>query len=130
MHLIRRALVLTAAVALTSTLAACNVDLTGITGSVRGNYSLRTINGYSLPYTFSQGQMLINETLTLNGDGSYTDVSLWNDGHSDSHYGSYTSGNGSIQFTDQTSGFTYQGTLNGSVLTEVINGYTQRFSRN
>ncbi len=130
MHLIRRALMLTAAAALSSTLAACNVDLTGITGSVQGNYSLRSINGYSMPYTFSQGQTLINETLTLNGDGSYTDISLWNDGHSDSHYGYYTSRSGSIDFTDQTSGFTYQGTVSGSVLTEVINGYTQRYNRN
>ena len=51
--------------ALASTLAACSLDSTGPNGSVAGNYSLRTINGQSLPYTFSGGLRLMSDDLTL-----------------------------------------------------------------
>ena len=46
--------------ALASTLAACSLDSTGPNGSVAGNYTLRTIDGQRLPYTFSGGLRLID----------------------------------------------------------------------
>ncbi|HKP15016.1 MAG TPA: hypothetical protein VJT85_03100, partial [Gemmatimonadaceae bacterium] len=61
--------------ALAGTLAACSLDSTGPNGSVSGNYTLRRINGQSLPYTFSGGLRLMSDDLTLMSDGTYQDVS-------------------------------------------------------
>lgn len=122
----RRALVLVAA---SLSLSACAVDLTGITGSVDGNYSLRTINGYSLPYSFNNGLTVSSETLTLNRDGTFVDVARYTNGQAATYYGYYTERNGSIQFTDQSSQQSYQGSLSGSVLTQYLNGFTQTYQR-
>jgi hypothetical protein len=124
-QVMRRALALVAAV----TLSACNVDISGITGSVEGSYSLRTINGYSLPYTFNTGVTVNSETLTLNRDGTFVDVARYADGRVTTYYGFYTERNGSLQFTDQSSGFTYTGSLSGGTLTQVLNGFTQTYRR-
>ena len=115
--------------ALASTLAACSLDSTGPNGSVAGNYSLRTINGQSLPYTFSGGLRLMSDDLTLMSDGTYQDVSRYDDGTSFVDEGDYTSYNGAITFYSATTGETYQGSVSGDVLTQIINNYTQVFER-
>lgn len=114
--------------ALAGTLAACSVDSTGPNGSVSGNYSLRTINGQTLPYTFSSGLQLTSEQLTLYRDGTYEDVSRYSDGSSFVDDGDYDNYNGSITFYSST-GQTYQGSLSGSRLTQFLNGYTQVYDR-
>jgi hypothetical protein len=124
-QVLRRALVLAAAV----TLSACNVDLAGLTGSVEGSYSLRTINGYSLPYSFPSGLTVSSETLTMNDDGTFVDVARYTNGQVATYYGFYTERNSVIQFTDQASGFSYQGSVSGSTLTQTVNGYTQTYRR-
>ena len=122
----RRSLMLAAAAL---SLSACNSDLlSGINGSVQGTYSLRTINGVPLPYTFSTGTTLTNETLTLSSDGSFTDYAQYNSGQSSQFYGYYTENGGSIQFTLSTGG-SFQGSVSGNTLTEVVNGFTQQYQR-
>ena len=111
-------------------LAACANDATAPSTSINGNYSLRTINGSNLPYTFSSGSQLTNEVLTLNTDGSFTDQSQYSNGQLITDTGYYTNLNGSITFNDSTAGITYQGSLSGTVLTEIVSGYTQTFQKN
>jgi hypothetical protein len=114
--------------ALAGTLAACSVDSTGPNGSVAGTYDLRTINGQSLPYTFSSGLRLTSDQLTLFRDGTYEDVSRYSDGTSFVDDGDYTNYNGSLTFYS-TSGQVYQGSVSGDILTQILNGYTQVFER-
>ena len=114
--------------ALASTLAACSTDSTGPNGSVTGTYSLRTIDGQPLPYTFSSGLRLTSDQITLMTDGTYQDVSRYSDGSSFVDEGDYTSYNGAVTFYS-TSGETYQGSISRDVLTQILNGYTQVFQR-
>ena len=114
--------------ALAGTLAACSTDSTGPNGSITGTYTLRTIDGQPLPYTFSSGLRLTSDQITLMTDGSYQDVSRYSDGTSFVDEGDYTSYNGAVTFYS-TSGDTYQGSISRDVLTQIINGYTQVFQR-
>ena len=57
----RRIALLAAVIAL----AACNNDATSPSVSLVGTYSLRTINGNPLPFTFSNGAVLVNDQLTV-----------------------------------------------------------------
>ena len=115
--------------ALAGTLAACSLDSTGPNGSVSGNYTLRRINGQSLPYTFSGGLRLMSDDLTLMSDGTYQDVSRYDDGTSFVDDGDYTNNNGALTFYSST-GETYQGSVSGNILTQVINNnFTQVFER-
>jgi len=109
-------------------LAACSSDSTGPNGSVAGTYTLRTIDGQPLPYTFSGGLRLMSDELTLMSDGTYEDVSRYSDGTSFVDEGDYTNYNGAVTFYS-TSGDTYQGSISRDVLTQVLNGYTQVFQR-
>lgn len=114
--------------ALAGSLAACSTDSTGPNGSVTGTYTLRTIDGQPLPYTFSSGLRLTSDQITLRTDGSYEDVSRYSDGTSFIDDGDYTSYNGAVTFYS-TSGDTYQGSISRDVLTQLVNGYTQVFER-
>lgn len=115
---------------LAGTLAAtaCSSDSTGPNGSVAGTYSLRRIDGQPLPYTFSSGLRLTSDEITLMTDGTYEDVSRYDDGSSFVDEGDYTSYNGAVTFYS-TSGDTYQGSISNNVLTMILNGYTQVFQR-
>lgn len=111
-------------------MTACANDATAPSTSVEGSYSLQRINGATLPYTFSNGLQLMSEQLVLNTDGTFTDIARYSNGRSSTEVGYYTSLNGSITFNDQTSGTTYQGSLSGTVLTEIVNGFTEIFQKN
>ena len=112
-------------------LAACANDSTAPSTSVEGSYTLKTINGSNLPYTFSTGSQLVSEQLVLNTDGSFTDASQYSNGQTLVDSGYWTNLNGSITFTDVTANnATYQGSLSGTVLTEIVSGYTQTFQKN
>lgn len=111
-------------------LAACANDSTAPSTSVDGSYSLKTINGSNLPYTFTTGSQLVSEQLILNTDGSFTDASKYSNGQTFVDSGYWTNLNGSITFTDVTANATYQGSLSGTVLTEIVSGYTQTFQKN
>ncbi|CAN5508165.1 hypothetical protein BH09GEM1_BH09GEM1_16230 [soil metagenome] len=111
-------------------LAACANDVTAPSTTIEGSYNLRTVNGTTLPYPFSNGLQLVNEQLLLNTDGSFTDASQYSNGQTSVDSGYWTNLNGSITFTDVTAGITYQGSLSGTVLTEIVSGFTQTFQKN
>jgi hypothetical protein len=110
-------------------LSACSLDSIGLPGSVAGTYSLRQINGASLPYTFSGGSRLISDDLTLYTDGTFLDTSRYDNGQTSTDQGFYTSSTGSLNFESSESGLQYQGSVTNNVLTEVVNGYTQVFEK-
>jgi hypothetical protein len=99
-------------------LAACNNDSTSPNGSAQGSYSLRTVNGNQLPYTFSDGSVLVSDQLTLNSNGTYIDVATFSNAGTATEQGLWSINNNLISFQDQTDNFSYQGSLSGSVLTE------------
>ena len=119
-----------ALLALAIGMAACANDATAPSTSVEGSYSLQRINGTALPYTFSNGVQLTSDQLVLNTDGTFTDVARYSNGQSTTEVGYYTSLNGSITFNDQTSGISYQGSLSGTVLTEIVSGFTETYQKN
>jgi hypothetical protein len=112
----RRLALLLAVVAL----AACNNDSTSPNGNVSGSYSLRTVNGNPLPYTFSDGSVLVNDQLSLNSNGTYTDVATFSNASTPAEQGYWSINNNLISFNDQVSGTSYTGSVSGSVLTETF----------
>lgn len=120
-----------ATLALAISLAACNdSNSVGPTASVAGMYSLRAINGSNLPVTFSDGSRLMSDVLTLNLDGTFSDVAQFDDGSVSVQQGFYTNNNGSIQFTDRDTGQTFTASLSGTILTEFVGGQTEVYQRN
>jgi len=113
----RRIALLAAIVAL----AACSNDATSPSVSLVGTYSLRTINGNPLPFTFSSGSMLVSDRLSLNADNSYVDIATFSNGSTSTEQGFWSSNNNVITFNDQTDNIQYTGSLSGSVLTEIFN---------
>lgn len=115
--------------ALAISLAGCSsLDSLNPFGSVDGTYSLALINGSRLPYTFDNGLTLISDDLTIYQDGTYTDYSRYANSASRTEQGYYTERNGSIVFQPSNGG-SYQGSVNGRVLTEIVGGYEQRFEK-
>jgi hypothetical protein len=114
----RRLALLAAVIAL----AACNNDSTSPNGQVTGTYSLRTVNGNALPYTFSDGSVLVSDRLSLNNDGTYFDVATFSNAGNATEQGLWSINNNLINFNDQTDAFSYSGSLSGSVLTETFPG--------
>ena len=101
-------------------LAACN-DATSPNGSAAGTYSLRTINGSNLPYTISDGSVLVSDQLILDSNGRYTDDANFSGGGGIHEEGSWSINNNLITFNDETDGINYTASLSGSVLTETFN---------
>ena len=121
--------------AFTLALVSCgSSDPTAPGVSLTGTYTLQTVNGSTLPYTTQNGALLVGDQLTINGDGSYFDVAQYaapNGGTvSQTESGTYANNNGAIVFYDQTDNITYQGSLSGSVLTEVVAGLTEAYRKN
>ena len=111
-------------------LAACNdSNSVGPTANVTGLYSLRSINGTSLPVTFSNGRTLMSDVLTLNADGTFSDDAQFSDGSVEVEQGFYTNNNGAIDFTDMDTGQRFSASLSGTVLTEFVSGLTEVYQR-
>jgi hypothetical protein len=111
-------------------LAACNSDSTGPSVSVSGSYTLKTVNGANLPFTFNDGSTMVADNLNLATDGSYSEVEHDLDGRIFNGFGFYTNNNGSIHFVDQTDQITFDGSLSGSVLTVISGSLTEVFQHN
>lgn len=104
-------------------LAACSDNnSTEPTGNLVGTYQLRTINGSQLPFTFSDGSTIVSDQLTLGADGTYNDVAQFSDGEVFDEQGFWNNNNGTILFDPTTGGGQYQGSVSGSVLTEIFPG--------
>ena len=110
------------------TLAACNNDSTSPNGSPVGSYSLRTINGSNLPYTFSDGSVVVSDQLSLNSNGTYIDITTFSNGTNSTEQGFWSINNNLISFSDQTDGINYTGSVSGSVLTETFNNNNTNIS--
>ena len=116
-------------------LAACN-DATSPNGSVAGTYTLRTIDGFDLPYTFSDGSVLLSDQLVLNSDGSYFDQAHFSNRQDFVEQGFWSINNNLITFNDETDAINYTASLSGSILTETFNNaggggsITEVFERN
>src|SRR3569833_3194012 len=106
--------------ALSLATACANNDAVSPNGNVSGRYDLRTLNGSPLPYAINSRISVTAEVLTLNSDGSYSDVASYSDGTTFTELGYYSVFNNAITFQDQTAGgITYQGSISGDVLTEI-----------
>jgi hypothetical protein len=118
--------ILAAAMAFTT---ACANDSTSPTVSATGTWNLRTLNGSTLPFPISSSTMITGEQLTLNNDGTYTDVATYSNGSYYTEYGYYTISGNAINFIDQTDNIQYQGSISGDVLTEFSGQYTSVFQK-
>jgi hypothetical protein len=97
---------------------ACNSDSTSPTVSIAGTWSLRTLNGQSLPVQTGPSTVVSSEQLTLNNDGTYNDVVNFTNGTFANEFGYYTVNNNQITFVDQSdNNFQYTGSISGNVLT-------------
>jgi len=113
----------------------------GPNASVGGTWNLRSINGTPLPANFvDQGTTLTitSSTLTMSGStsGAYNEVIAYravSGGQTvtgtQTEVGTWSANGGSITFNDQTDRTTYQGSVSGNTLTEIVNGFTQVYSR-
>ena len=115
-------------------LAACN-DATSPNGSAVGTYTLRTVNGSNLPYTFSDGSVLISDQLVLDSDGSYIDQAHFSNRSDLFEQGFWSINNNLITFNDETDQINYSASLSGTILTETFNNgsngsVTEVFQRN
>lgn len=111
-------------------LAACSGDSTSPGVGLRGDFALRTVNGQSLPFTFSDGSTVTSDVLTFFSDGTYSESIQLADGEILVDQGEYSDLNGSIQIFDETLGVQYSASLSGSVLTAFFdNGLTEVFQK-
>lgn len=104
-------------------------------------YSLKTVNGSALPFRLptNDGSLyqLVADSLTLNANGTYRELSYYSIvlGHNvqssmASDAGKYSNNDGGITFQDRTDDMVYHGSVAGGILTQSVGGYTQVFQRN
>ena len=115
-----------------ATLMACsdNNNVTTPLLTVPGTFVLQTLNGQPLPFTFSDGVTLISDVLVLTDSGTFTETMKTADGQVFIDTGVYTVNGNALNFVDQTAGFSYGASLNGTKLTAVFpNGLTEVFQK-
>lgn len=121
-------------------ITACGGDSTAPKTTVAGTWSLQSINGASLPASFppSNGSTITVTASTLNmvANGTYNEVislrivtGAATTTTTVSEVGTWTENNGSVFFSDQTDKTTYQGSVTGNTLTEIVDGFTQVYAR-
>ena len=110
-------------------LAACS-DSSGPDATIHGTYTLRTVNGQTLPATIFQDASgrfdITGGTLTLNSNGTFTDVVMFRIVSGTTTITDQASGTGTfaeagntVTFTT-TDGETYTMTRSGGTLTQVV----------
>jgi hypothetical protein len=128
-----------AMVAVASVLAACDRGATSPKGAIDATYDLKSINGSSLPFTKVLGTATLritSDVLVLRGDGTYEDQTTYEIPYGQTlqtsstiERGKYSISDGAISFTDQTNGGRYGGAINGTTLTQSVNGLTPVYER-
>lgn len=120
--------------------AACGGDGTGPDeGSVVGSYTLRTINGQSLPYTTLSAGVnraeVLSSSLSLNPDGTFREERSVRRTHAgvsvteaDAKFGTYTSTGAGLTFR-ATTGTQASGTRGGGSITFADEGFTFVYGR-
>jgi hypothetical protein len=137
----RKSLVGLALLAVIGSAAACS-DITGYsTGSVSGDYQLRTFNGQSLPAFMGSNSFgsdeLLDEVFTIDADGTYADTyqirttsatgARTTQTYQD--FGTWDRNNSAFQFRDSRTGDIFTGSLSGSTLTISQLGDTYVYTR-
>ena len=127
-----------ALIAVASALAACD-RTTSPKGGMNATFDLKSINGTTLPYTKTLGTAtfrITSDVLVLNSDGSYEDSTTYAVPYGTSFQtsttierGKYSVSGTTISFTDETNGGHYSGSLNGTTLSESVNGRTPIYER-
>lgn len=108
--------------------------------TVTGTWTMQTFNGTKLPYAISSGDTTVtitNDVLAIQSNGSYSDMTSFTatiagntQSASSTEVGTWTASGGTVTFDDQTDGgVTYQGSVTGNTLTEMVNGTTQVYQR-
>jgi hypothetical protein len=128
-----------AMVAIASALAGCDRGTTSPKGAIDATFDLKSINGTSLPFTKTLGTATLrikNDMLVLHGDGTYEDQTTYEIPYGASlqqstaiERGKYSISDGAISFEDKSNGSRYGGVLNGSTLTQSVNGLTPVYER-
>jgi hypothetical protein len=120
-------------------LAACDRGATSPKGAIDARYELQSINGTSLPYTKTLGTATLritSDVLLLHGDGTYEDSTIY--AIPSGQYvqrsitierGKYSISDGMVAFNDQSNGGRYSGVINGTTLTQSVNGLTPVYER-
>jgi hypothetical protein len=125
-------------IALVSALAACD-RTTSPKGAMNATFELKSMNGASLPYSRTLGSTTLQVTsdvLTLRNDGTYEDLTTYAvpngaalQTSTSTERGKYSISGGAITFIDQTHGSRYGGSIDGTTLTESVNGLTPVYER-
>jgi hypothetical protein len=121
----------------TLALFACG-DSTGVVQNLNGSYSLQTINGQSLPFTFFQSATLrqeITADVFTASNGQFTEVTSERDtqngtvsNFTTSDSGTYTVNGTAVTFTFFSDGSTGSGTISGNTFTLVATGFSLVFT--
>ena len=128
-----------AMLAAASAFAACDRGATSPKGAIDARYELQSINGTSLPYTKTLGTATLritSDVLLLRRDGSYEDSTTYAIPYGKTiqtsttiERGKYSISDGTIAFNDQTNGGRYTGAIQGTTLTQSVNGLTPVYER-
>ena len=120
-------------------LVACDRGATSPKGAIDARYELQSMNGNSLPYTRTLGTATLRITkdvLILRGDGTYEDSTFYAIPYGSStqlsttiERGKYSISDRTVAFNDQTNGGRYSGVLDGTSLTQSVNGLTPVYER-
>ena len=123
----------------TLALFACG-DSTGVNQNLNGTYSLQTVNGQALPFTFFQSGTLrqeITADVFTATNGSFTEVTSERDTNlqtgavsnfNTSDSGTYTINGTAVTFTFFSNGSTGSGTISGNTFTLVATGFSLVFT--
>lgn len=142
--MLARAKALMAAALLVGAASACS-DNTGVNARADGVYSLQTVNGTQVPYSYvdnlGNNITIQSDTYVLNSDFTYTEQRIERingSTQSQSEVGSWSQSNNVVTFTPNQSDISlsiYQGTIDNSgifggtrTLTISINGVTGIYS--
>lgn len=127
-----------ALIAVVSALAACD-RTTSPKGGLNATFELKSISGTSLPYTKTLGSTTLritSDVLVLKDDGTYEDQTTYavpagsyTQSSTAIERGKYSVSGSTINFIDQTQGSRYSGTLDGTTLTQSVNGLTPVYER-
>lgn len=122
-----------------SAFAACDRGATSPKGAIDARYELQSIDGTSLPYTRTLGTATLritNDVLLLRRDGTYEDSTIYAIPYGQAvqqsvtiERGKYSIANATIAFNDQTNGGRYTGVIDGTTLTQSVNGITPVYER-
>lgn len=122
-----------------SAFAACDRGATSPKGALDARYELQSIDGSSLPYTKTLGTATLritSDVLLLHQDGTYEDSTIYAIPSGQAlqrsvtiERGKYSISNGTIAFNDESNGGRYSGVINGTTLTQSVNGLTPVYER-